>query len=58
VFAIAKGQTPTITMTTSKAIGSSISLQVGASLDNTIIQVDFGDGVKVDKTINIAKNIC
>ena len=47
------GQTPVMTMTTSKPIGSTISFDLIAYLDNTPIQVDFGDGTLINKTIGI-----
>ena len=50
-MATAKGQEPAITMTTAKAVGETISFSLAASADNTTIQVDFGDGIKVDETI-------
>jgi Leucine-rich repeat (LRR) protein len=45
------GQTPVITTTTAKAVGSSISMDIHAVAENTPIQIDFGNGVKVDKII-------
>jgi hypothetical protein len=52
-MATAKGQEPAITMTTAKAVGDTISFKLAAIADNTDIQVDFGDGIKVDKTIGM-----
>lgn len=43
-------QEPVIKMTTNKAIGSKFSFSLVAN-DNTHIQVDFGDGNLVDKTL-------
>ena len=43
---------PNITMTTSKILGSTITLKLAARTDNTIIQVDFGDGLLVENTIS------
>lgn len=50
---IEKAADPVISLTTSneRAIGFSI----GATEDNTVIQIDWGDGNLVDKTINAAK---
>lgn len=50
---IEKAADPVITLTTSneRAIGFSL----GATEDNTTIQIDWGDGNLVDKTINTAK---
>jgi hypothetical protein len=45
------GQTPTITMTTSKPVGSTISFQLFLLKDSVPIQIDFGDGNLVDTII-------
>src|SRR5512145_305300 len=50
------GQTPAITATSAKAAGSTISLDIKAVAANTPIQIDFGDGVKVDKIIGTSSN--
>ncbi len=42
---------PTITMTTTKAIGETISFGFQTQNDNTTIQIDFGDGTLVDQII-------
>lgn len=42
---------PVITMTTSKPIGSTISFSFMV-VSNTVIQIDFGDGILVDTTVN------
>jgi hypothetical protein len=38
-------------MTTAKTINSTFLLYLAANTDKTIIQVDYGDGIKVDETI-------
>jgi len=47
------GQPPVISMTTSKPIGSSISFSLSANATTTI-QIDFGDGALVNKTIDLS----
>ncbi|MFC0878957.1 T9SS type A sorting domain-containing protein [Saccharicrinis sp. FJH2] len=42
---------PVITMTTTDKIGSIISFVLKSETDNTNFQIDFGDGVLIDKTI-------
>ena len=44
-------QTPAITMTTNITFGNNIQFGVQASADNTVIQVDFGDGKLINETI-------
>lgn len=48
---ITKAQDPVISMTTAIAVGQNISFKLTAQNDNTPIQVDFGNGTKVDFTI-------
>ena len=43
---------PFITMTTSKSVGSSIEFRFVAKSRGTVIRVDFGDGILIEKTIN------
>lgn len=45
------GQTPVITMTTTKAIGSTFSINLYANANNTSIQIDNGDGNLINTTI-------
>jgi hypothetical protein len=53
VFCIsAIGQTPVMTMTTEKSIGSDFSFSLGCEINNTVIYVDFGDGNLVPQMIN------
>jgi len=49
---VAGANVPTMSMTTSKSISTSISFTLQANADNSLIQVDFGDGTLVNKTIN------
>lgn len=49
---MAKSQQPAITMTTARAIGSGFIFYLSTD-PATIVQVDFGDGIKVDKTIGV-----
>ncbi|HLO60203.1 MAG TPA: hypothetical protein VK179_15745 [Bacteroidales bacterium] len=51
-FYMAGGQTPTISVTTSKPVGSQLRFEVSSLSDNTVVQVDFGDGILVNKTIH------
>ncbi|TAJ13480.1 T9SS C-terminal target domain-containing protein [Marinilabiliaceae bacterium JC017] len=50
---IMEAEKPAITMTTAMAINSDFSFTLKANANNTKIQVDFGDGNKVEKTIGI-----
>ena len=50
---IEKAAEPVITLTTSSE--SAIGFSIGATEDNTSIQIDWGDGNLVDKTINATK---
>lgn len=45
-------QYPVIIMTTSNAVGSAINLEMQANADSTPIQIDFGDGILKDFTVN------
>jgi hypothetical protein len=45
-------QMPSITMTTTKGIGTAFTFDLRAKVDNTSIMVDFGDGTLVDQIIN------
>lgn len=47
-------QTPVISMTTTKEIGSAFSFELRASDDNTPVQVDFGNGTLVNYIIGTA----
>lgn len=49
-------QTPAISMTTLKALGSSYSFKLTSYKDNTPLQVDFGNGTLVDKMIFTGMN--
>jgi hypothetical protein len=49
------GQTPAITLITSKTIGTGITFQMKSVLDSTSIQIDFGDGILVNKLIGSSK---
>ena len=51
--AIEKAIDPVITLTTTKE--SPIGFSIGATEDNTSIQIDWGNGTLVDKTINTTK---
>ncbi|PZX17834.1 putative secreted protein (Por secretion system target) [Breznakibacter xylanolyticus] len=51
LYAKAADPVPAITMTTTKAVGQSITFYLAAQSANTPVQVDFGDGNKVNKTI-------
>jgi hypothetical protein len=42
---------PAITMTTALNVGQTISFSLVANVANTVVQIDFGDGTLVDKTI-------
>jgi len=44
---------PAVVMTTTTAVGSTFSFSIAANANNTPIQVDWGDGVLVNYTINI-----
>ena len=50
---IEKAPDPAITLTTSKE--NLIGFSIGAAEDNTSIQIDWGDGTLVDKTINTTR---
>ena len=50
-------QVPVITMTTAKAIGSEFSFTLRANAENTLIQVDFGDGNLVNRTVGTSNNL-
>ncbi len=52
ICTITRGETPVISMTTSMAVGSAFTIQLTTSVPNTVIQIDFGDGSLVDKTIS------
>jgi hypothetical protein len=41
-----------ISMTTSNAIGSNISIYLKAASNSTPVQVDFGNGILIAKTVN------
>jgi hypothetical protein len=44
---------PHITMTTVKNVGDSFEFKLAATTANTVVQVDFGNGTLVDKTIGV-----
>jgi Leucine-rich repeat (LRR) protein len=51
------GQTPVMTLTSSKAVGSTISLKLISKTNNTPVQIDFGDGVPKTYTINSSTTV-
>lgn len=54
ILNVLKGQEFNITMTTALPIGSVITFSLAANANNVIIQVDFGNGIKKNKTIGIS----
>lgn len=53
---IAKSQTPIITMTTAKPIGSVISFKIGSIYNDMPVQIDFGNGALMEYIINTGDN--
>jgi len=51
-FFIAKSQEPAMTLKSSLNKGSVVSFYVKAIANNTLIQVDFGDSIKIEKIVN------
>lgn len=51
-FSAAFSQTPVMTMTTSKAIGSDFTFSLIANAPGTTVKVDFGNGTLIDKTVD------
>jgi len=48
---VTHAQTPAITITTSKSIGTSYSLTIGTKVNNNTIQIDWGNSSLVDYTV-------
>ena len=44
---------PVMTMTTSKNVGEAITFYLCANVANTVVQIDFGNGTLINKTIGI-----
>ncbi len=51
-----QAQNPAITITTAIPAGNQISFKIGAEVENTTIQVDFGNGTKSNYTAGIISN--
>ncbi len=51
MFSVVKAADSSMSITTSKAVGQTIKIALKAENVNTIVHIDYGDGVLVEKTI-------